>query len=232
MEKDFAYTLASRTGIDVLQVVREEAEIMVLKQLFESEISEALVFKGGTALRLVYGSPRFSEDLDFSTTKAINNSAFKKVVETILAGDSRFSLKDLASKFYTQLAEIKIREPWMQTAFSLKIEVSKRTEPPLKKTDIDNALAKSPSTNLTALIKTYTLKRIYEEKLDTLKSRKMPRDVFDTWFICQKISRPFEAAADVRYPKGKIRQELRKFLPREYYPVVEELEKRYGQPLR
>ncbi len=224
MEKDFALQEAARIGIDVQQVIREEAELIVLKALFESVISDALVFKGGTALRLIYNSPRFSEDLDFSSTTPISARDFKTVIHKIIASDSRFSLKDLASKYYTHLAEIRIKETWQNMALSLKIEVSRRPEIK-KKNDFSNALAKSSVTNLTILTTAFTLERILKDKLLMLKERKMPRDIFDSWFICQKTGVKFDQNK-FGYPKGKIRQELRKFLPRSYYPVVEELEAR------
>jgi len=41
-------------------------------------MSQKLVFKGGTALRLAYGSPRFSDDLDFSELKTIELKKFQK----------------------------------------------------------------------------------------------------------------------------------------------------------
>ncbi len=224
MEKDFALQEAARIGIDVQQVIREEAELIVLKALFESVISDALVFKGGTALRLIYNSPRFSEDLDFSSTTPISARDFKTVIHKIIASDSRFSLKDLASKYYTHLAEIRIKETWQNMALSLKIEVSRRPQKK-KKNDFSNALAKSSVTNLTILTTAFTLERILKDKLLMLKERKMPRDIFDSWFICQKTGVKFDQNK-FGYPKGKIRQELRKFLPRSYYPVVEELEAR------
>lgn len=36
---------------------------------YQEKEAEAILFKGGTALRLIYQSPRFSEDLDFSGFK-------------------------------------------------------------------------------------------------------------------------------------------------------------------
>ena len=47
-------------------VVREYFQHIFLGELYKLPNSEKLLFKGGTALRIVYGSPRFSEDLDFS----------------------------------------------------------------------------------------------------------------------------------------------------------------------
>jgi predicted nucleotidyltransferase component of viral defense system len=49
--------------------VREYWEMLILKELTESLLGEKLVFIGGTALRLVYNSPRFSDDLDFYLKK-------------------------------------------------------------------------------------------------------------------------------------------------------------------
>jgi len=66
MEREIAERQARDLKIDVTQVVREFWEVLILKGLFDSPEGKFLIFKGGTALRLVYGSPRFSEDLDFS----------------------------------------------------------------------------------------------------------------------------------------------------------------------
>ncbi len=47
-------------------VVREYFQHIFLGELYKLADASKLLFKGGTALRIVYGSPRFSEDLDFS----------------------------------------------------------------------------------------------------------------------------------------------------------------------
>ena len=226
MEKEFALKLAADIGIDVLQVIREEAELIFLNGLFESSLSDRLIFKGGTALRLVYGAPRFSEDLDFSVTDKINPSEFKRVTTDITRSDERFSLKDLKSKYYTNLAQIKIKEPWWERVLSMKIEIAKKIVKAPR--DYINALAKSPTTNISVMAKVFSLERMLKDKLKIIKERKMPRDIFDIWFICQKINKPFDLK-DFGYPKGKLRQELRKFLPRKFYPVVEDLERLNAQ---
>jgi predicted nucleotidyltransferase component of viral defense system len=229
MEKDFALKLAAQIGIDVQQVVREEAELIFLKGLLESSFSDRLVFKGGTALRLVYESPRFSEDLDFSLTGKITLPEFEKVISRIVRNDERFSIRDLASKYYTYLAEIRIKEPWQDTAFGLKIEISKRISVE-REGDCINELAKSNSTNISIMTKVFSLEKIMQDKLRAVKERKMPRDVFDIWYICKKTGKPF-GLRDFGYPKGKIGQELRKFLPKSFYAVAEDLEKLNAQGL-
>ena len=47
-------------------VVREYTQHLFLSELYRLPGAERLLFKGGTALRIVYECPRFSEDLDFS----------------------------------------------------------------------------------------------------------------------------------------------------------------------
>jgi len=223
MDKDFALSLAANIGIDVQQVIREEVEVFFLNSLFESPISERLIFKGGTALRLLYDSPRFSEDLDFSVTDKIKSAEFRNTINRIVKSDDRFSIRDLACKYYTHLAEIRIKEPWQEIAFSLKIEISRRPVEE-KEAQFANALVKSPATNIAVMVRAFTLEQILSDKLRAIKERKMPRDIFDAWFICQKTRASFDLKG-FGYPKGRIRQELRKFLPTKFYPVIEELER-------
>ncbi|MBI4051308.1 MAG: nucleotidyl transferase AbiEii/AbiGii toxin family protein, partial [Elusimicrobia bacterium] len=46
-------------------VAREYAQHTFLSFLYKEKAADFLLFKGGTALRLIFKSPRFSEDLDF-----------------------------------------------------------------------------------------------------------------------------------------------------------------------
>jgi predicted nucleotidyltransferase component of viral defense system len=52
-------------GIPLDRWLREEIQKLVLRFLSERRFFTAGVFRGGTALRLCYQGPRFSEDLDF-----------------------------------------------------------------------------------------------------------------------------------------------------------------------
>lgn len=46
-------------------VLREYLQYKILNSIFKSPIKNKIVFLGGTAIRIVHGSNRFSEDLDF-----------------------------------------------------------------------------------------------------------------------------------------------------------------------
>jgi predicted nucleotidyltransferase component of viral defense system len=64
--------------------VREYFQHIFLEELYKLPNSEKLLFKGGTALRIVYGSPRFSEDLDFSLFDVADHEV-KSFVEGLFA---------------------------------------------------------------------------------------------------------------------------------------------------
>ena len=57
------YSSANTLPLD--QVIREELQRLILRYLSERGFFVHGVFQGGTAIRLVYGGTRFSEDLDF-----------------------------------------------------------------------------------------------------------------------------------------------------------------------
>jgi len=58
-------TYSSATALPLDQVIREELQRLILRYLSERGFFVHGVFQGGTAIRLVYGGTRFSEDLDF-----------------------------------------------------------------------------------------------------------------------------------------------------------------------
>ncbi len=58
-----------RPAEENLNRLRQFLQIVLLKILHESANGASLAFTGGTALRLLHGLQRFSEDLDFSLVK-------------------------------------------------------------------------------------------------------------------------------------------------------------------
>jgi len=75
--------LATIFKIDEYSIFREYLQLLFLSYLYQEKKANKLFFKGGTALRLIFGSPRFSEDLDFSTT--YSDSEITKLLKNIEA---------------------------------------------------------------------------------------------------------------------------------------------------
>ena len=73
-----AEQIAGELKIDKTQVIREYWELIILKGLYESPSGRYLILKGGTALRLCHGSPRFSEGLGFSLTYLLLFDIFRR----------------------------------------------------------------------------------------------------------------------------------------------------------
>src|SRR3989338_1313089 len=63
-------------------IIREYFQHVFLEELYKLPEAKQMLFKGGTALRIIYGSPRFSEDLDFSLF-GVAQGAVKSFVENL-----------------------------------------------------------------------------------------------------------------------------------------------------
>jgi len=126
MDKQLAIKLQEKIHISIDKIVREEYEMILLKSLFDSSFGSKLVFRGGTALRLAYGSPRFSDDLDFSALNSIDEDVFKKWCQEVAKTNSNLTVSDSHRKFYTLFALFKVIDPTLPQAISIKIEISTR----------------------------------------------------------------------------------------------------------
>ncbi len=205
-----AENLEKKLGISQEQIVREEYEILVLKSLFESELGKLFVFRGGTALRLAYGSPRFSEDLDFSIIEDFEEKKLKKLLGKIAKQSKALELKEALQKKNTYLGVFKVKENFLNQPFSIKLEASTRPFNWKKNKDYQLVTLKSNVTNLTVLAQVATLKQIEKEKM-LIKPPRI-RDIFDIWFIGQKLNKQTKIDFS-NWDKRIVRRELHKFLP-------------------
>lgn len=220
MDQSTAEFLSRKLGIAIEQVVREELELAVLKPLCESRIGDSLVFKGGTALRLAYGSPRFSDDLDFSVLGSLSEKNFKKASLAAARNVPEGVLVEALAKHHTLFALFQFRIPYIGRPFSMKIEISIRKESWKQGRDYELKLLSSEVTNMTVLAQVATLERMARDKQKALGTRRQPRDIYDLWFISQKLGRDFEPHT-TGIPPSVLRSELRKYLPRSHWRLVD-----------
>jgi len=221
MDQLLVETLSQQLKIAVEHVVREEYELLILRNLMESPLGSVLVLKGGTALRLAYGSPRFSDDLDFSLLTPVSEEVFAQATETVARMLSQVTLVEALSKRFTLFALYHVREPYLPYAFSIKLEVPTRPEPWEQERDFDLRLLTSPVTPVSALTQVATLERMWADKQSALATRRQPRDLYDLWFIAQKLRRTF--APDLSgFDRKAIRRDLRKYLPTSHWQVMEQ----------
>ncbi|MDY6874130.1 MAG: nucleotidyl transferase AbiEii/AbiGii toxin family protein [Chloroflexota bacterium] len=79
-------------------ILREYLQYKILQGIFESRYASEVAFMGGTALRIVYGNTRFSEDIDLDNL-GLNWDQFDALVETV----NRFLLLE---GFETELRKV------------------------------------------------------------------------------------------------------------------------------
>lgn len=221
MDQLLAEGFGQRFKIAVDHVAREEYEVLLLRELLEGHLGSTLVFKGGTALRLAYGSPRFSDDLDFSAIGPIHTEQFTHIAQIASRGLPQVALVEALSKRFTLFALFKVSEPYLPLPFSIKIEISTRPETWERDQDFELRLLTSDFTNVAVLAQVATLARMWEDKLEALAVRKQPRDLYDLWFIAQKLRREFVPDLSGLDRKA-IKRELRKYLPRNHWGVIEQ----------
>ena len=128
----------SMSDEEKLNRCRELIQLLCLKIFDEHKFFDNLCFTGGTALRVVFGVRRFSEDLDFSLVKKedysfsrMNDDLLKALALAGLKAESRPKFKKTVHsamlKFPGALKEIGL-SPLESQKLSIKLEVD--TNPP------------------------------------------------------------------------------------------------------
>lgn len=64
-------------------ILREYLQYKILKSIFSSQWGTKLRFIGGTALRIVHGNARFSEDIDFDNDGTMSFEEFGLLAQYI-----------------------------------------------------------------------------------------------------------------------------------------------------
>lgn len=103
-----------------------------------------------------------------------------------------------------------------------KIEISKRV-PRDEKELFQLKLLSSPTTNAQVLISVASLELIWKEKLSAMKERSEPRDIFDLWYISQKLKKNIPQDLP-KIPSSTLRMTLNRYLPSNYKKIISELE--------
>jgi len=211
------FAVENQTVVD--NILKEHFQMNLLDILFNTPFENNLVFKGGTALRLAFGSFRFSEDLDFSIMNEIPFPLFEQAIQKIPSKIPGAMIKDIRDKRNTLYARVIINVEYRPIPVGIKIEINKNTAG----FDQTIHMISSPFNNLTVLGRVYTLESILRDKLRIIKNgeRHDPRDLFDTWFIHQKLGREFEIPEEYKYSRKELMDNLFHFIPRNQRKVIE-----------
>lgn len=196
-----------RTRDDYTNALREILQDLALLGLWRSKFFEHAAFYGGTALRLLYGSDRFSEDLDFSLLKTDDAFSLGNYGEALCREISSFGFEVdfenrkkarpsavesafLKANTYKELVLIGVTEELLHDlhpAKNLKIRLEVDTDPPGDfKTETRYVLRPVPFP-----VRTYRLPDLFAGKLHAIlcrkwKTRVKGRDWYDlVWYVAQ-----------------------------------------------
>lgn len=239
LDRNFLQNLAVKSETSFQNIIREYIQHLFLRSFYTKKGCDNFLFKGGTALRIVFGSPRFSEDLDFT------GIGWSKDYEMVLEE----TLFDLSSEgIDIELTESKTTSGghlanMIVNLFEEKVEiqnqVSFRERSPLRrlskasKTNAENMVV---TTNLAPAYSIYLLgtKIIVSEKINALIERAKPRDFFDLYFILRKeeLRRVLKIDETLRekvlaqienQSRRELERELKELLPRSFWRVINDL---------
>jgi len=237
-----------KARIDKITIEREYWQLLFLQRLYMQPHSENIFFKGGTAIRFLLHSFRFSEDLDFTATDTKNE------IENLLLETFNFFKKNTSpnlefrkEKVLRRFAEESLKYRFLffpqnsNQKVSIRIDVSFREKPIMKKQSVlvplDYPIVPYP------LVVHLGKEEILAEKVRALMTRSKPRDLFDLWFLLTKnivlnneiIQRKFALYRNMEFSKEKLKKviltydekelkkDLNQFLPenyRQFYKTV------------
>jgi predicted nucleotidyltransferase component of viral defense system len=222
---DSIKTLSTKYQTAELNVWREYMQHLFLSYFYQQPQAKEIYFKGGTALRIVYGSPRFSEDLDFGSTLHDVNEIETAMLHTLEEVKREgISSKILESKKtsggYLALIEFELG----QVTTTLRFEASFR----------EKHLESDTDTVASDFIPPYLIHVLAQEqlvggKIAALLDRKKPRDFYDLYYLLQKgfVSVQQKGLLGqvlplVQSTKIDFTRELKEFLPVSHWAIIKD----------
>lgn len=215
--------LARKLQTTELNVRREYIQHLFLSYFYQQPESDTIYFKGGTALRIIYQSPRFSEDLDFSSSMSNITKIENILIRTIREIEREGITVDIKESKRTSggyLAIIHFLLAGQEVATQL--EVSQR----------DGRRNGEVITIVNDFIPPYTVmvllrNQLITEKIQALLTRQKARDFYDLYFILRANLLPTQQK-DVLPEVVKVldkssvhfQQELKQFIPKSHWAVV------------
>ncbi len=155
---------------DFFNHYRENTIIEIVQALAKSRAGSYIAFKGGTALKLFYNLPRYSEDIGYDSLEKISPQELMEEIKTLIA-KKRWETTDPAIKYHTILMELRFAGP--ERNFRIKIEISTR------KKVLNTTIISLRGVPVLTLEPSFLM----TEKLITFIDRQAGRDIFDAWYI-------------------------------------------------
>lgn len=226
ISKDTIRTIAQKNQTSELNVRREYFQHVFLSQLYRHPESAKIYFKGGTALRMLYRSPRYSEDLDFDTPEGNVNKIETIITATLEEIEQEGITTDVHEAKPTSggyLADLEFSTD--ETMVMIQLEMSFRQKQ--RRGEVTQVVSD--------FLPLYAVTQVIQEdlvtgKLNALFTRGKPRDFYDLYFMLranlltpgQRHKLP-QALAILHETQPAFEPELKEFLPRHQWVIIKNL---------
>lgn len=183
--------IAQRHGVGMQIQEQDYIQHLILWLLYSR--SQELIFKGGTALRLVYGGNRYSEDLDFNGPDDV--AALQALWEEAVAGLKDFGVvaevRNARTSSVGYSFDVSFRGPLYdgrdRSKGKVRVDVNRRTE----EVETRRELVASEYDDVRPFVVTVlTVEHLLAEKVRALLVRGKPRDLYDIWLLLRQGVRP------------------------------------------
>lgn len=242
--EEFLIKKSNQYRIDKTVIIREYLQLVFLNYFYQK--NKKIYFKGGTAIRFLFNSFRYSEDLDFTCgDNQIDIADYLKKIIPSIKNESGFDVvleeekkyKDFATRYLLRFEPNQL----LKQVLRIKLDFSFR-EKPLDVSTTILSINDYPI-SLMSVVQNYSKIEILSEKIRAMFTRNKPRDLFDLWFLLKQntpinwkfVIEKMKYYPDVLYGKEILLKNLEKynekdfegdlgqFLPQQYrkmYPLL------------
>jgi len=232
--QSFLDELATKYQTNPENVYREYLQHLILSHLYQQKESNQLYFKGGTALRLVQRSPRFSEDLDFDTNLH-QISTWESVIENTLVSLTHEIPLDISESKSTTGGYLGIfTSSVYDKSIEIKFEISFRLQSA-------SGIIRVVQNDYLPPYSIYSVSdsQLVQGKLSALFDRAKPRDFYDLYFLLRaNLLTPTDKQQLVKAKellKNSIHlnfnTQLKHLLPRSHWMIIKDFKSTLSQEL-
>lgn len=179
--------IAQRHGIGLQAQERDYLQHLFLSVVYTH--NQGLSFKGGTALRILHRSPRYSEDLDFNTSLALPDmqTLFQRGTHDLahfgIVATVRNEWQSASGYSFDVSFQGTLYDGRERSKGKVRVDVNLRPEP----VSIERRLVSPDYDDLVPFLLTaLTPEHIFAEKVRALLIRGKARDVYDLWFLIEQ----------------------------------------------
>lgn len=242
LDKETAQDLGGELKTDLFTVYREYLQLLFLKYFYNQKESQKIYFKGGTALRFLCNSFRFSEDLDFTSLvlekkieELINKAlrSLNKEAEGVIFKRIESIANSFSCKIFQEISEFKF-------PLTVRLDFSLREKPFLagESSYIETIFPVGPYPQVSH----FKIEELMAEKIRAILTRSRGRDIFDLWFLLsknipldwnlinkkmalykKKTSKEKLIKAVENFSQEEIKNDLTRFLPITHRNLVKEI---------